>query len=441
MGARIVVESSTVKVTELEFKSDVVAHYLDRVIDEQRPASVARALEVGVFCLERVDALTDIDFVRSQIDRLLGEVNSSLQGIPNVVEGLLRGKIGTGEGQVLAPVQRAVEDAQKAVGQKIDDVKRVLSEDVDPKNRESTLGRALGELQALLDPKNSNSVQKNIENACSALSGPDGAIAQTVARVVGGKIEPFASRLSVLEARIDVAAGIEKALDETTKAGKPFEEELVDAISRWGSPMGVEVEYVGVDSRPGDIVVRIPLQGLDGDKMPIVVEAKHHQSTRAGRTPITNAMRNSISERRVSGGVYVCPNTDGLAREIGDWAEGDVSGCGPWVATVEEHLFAALRFTAALAQLKRIRQSQAKVDTHLIHEKVQAIRDSLQHITNINTSATKIETLTSSIREEAKAARTVIDDALASIEQSLIAVSQKAAAIVENDPANAPKVS
>jgi hypothetical protein len=55
--------------------------YLGRQPRAHWPQFFARALEVGAFCLERASTSQDMEFVRRQADRLMGEVASAMRTI------------------------------------------------------------------------------------------------------------------------------------------------------------------------------------------------------------------------------------------------------------------------------------------------------------------------------------------------------------------------
>jgi hypothetical protein len=82
--------------------------YLGRQPRAHWPQFFARALEVGAFCLERASTSQDMEFVRRQADRLMGEVASAMRTIPTTVTAELVNLVGTNQGQVLAPIARLV---------------------------------------------------------------------------------------------------------------------------------------------------------------------------------------------------------------------------------------------------------------------------------------------------------------------------------------------
>lgn len=363
MSDQVLVEGSSIIIRELEFKSDVVAHYLSGVAQPNRPQTLTKALEVGVYCLERVSATNDVDFFRSQIDRLLKDA-------------------------------------------------------IDPRNERSTLGQSLKEIRSLLDPKHLDSIPCVLERACGSLTKGDGELVKSVRGAVSDQVREIVRRIEVIDKQLDLDQQVDEVLSNTTAAGRPFEHLVLDKLGEWGQSTGAEIEHVGTDNRPGDVLVKVPKGALDSTKIPLIVEAKHNK-TAAGRKQIGDSLRNAMETRQACAAVYVCHSTDGFAREINDWAEGHVNGRGPWVATTIENLTTAVRFVAAIVQLDELRHSQARLDTQFISRKMGVLKQSLQHFSNIQTKLTGIQNGVEYIRAESRSARDIINDAISEIEQAL----------------------
>ena len=75
-------------------------------------------------------------------------------------------------------------------------------------------------------------------------------------------------------------------LQQTTEKGKPYEGEVVELLQEWSKAVGAEIEHVGMDNRPGDVVVRFTPTSLIQDPLTIVVEARCYESidNRKGRS-------------------------------------------------------------------------------------------------------------------------------------------------------------
>jgi hypothetical protein len=163
---------------------------------------------VGVFCLERAQVGQDLDFVRREIDSLVYRVKDVLQSLPEQTQNQVAAKIGTGEGQVLAPVQKLVNDVSKAASDKIEDIRGLLQQEVDPTKEASALGKALQALRNLLDPNRTDSVQGCLAGAVGQVTGEAGPLAKAVTgfanyeATLGGKW---------LELLSEIAPGLKRA--------------------------------------------------------------------------------------------------------------------------------------------------------------------------------------------------------------------------------------
>jgi hypothetical protein len=138
--AAIEVRASSIRIVELEVSLKEVACYFRSIPAEERVFTLTKAIEVGVFCLERGRTAQDTDFVKRKITELLTDVEQAVTAIPTKAEEALVKKMGTAEGQVLSPVKRLIDDAAKESTRRIGELKSLLTDDLDPKNAKSTQG-------------------------------------------------------------------------------------------------------------------------------------------------------------------------------------------------------------------------------------------------------------------------------------------------------------
>lgn len=141
MAGRVELLESEIRVLDISVSNKDSVAFLSRLPDEDRVAIIQKAIEVGLFCLERGQNAGDLEFVRRKIGELLASVESAIGGIPAQTGEALLDKIGSENGQVLAPVRVAVEGVATAIGQKLADVKGLLQNDLDPKMRHQRSAR------------------------------------------------------------------------------------------------------------------------------------------------------------------------------------------------------------------------------------------------------------------------------------------------------------
>jgi len=420
MSKRITVLERSVRITDLEISQKDVADFFRAVPEDDVETTLISAVELGVFCLQRAHMSQDTEFVRRQVEQVLNALESAANQIPGAIQKALLEKIGTKNGQVLAPVEQTVNAASKAMQDKMKEVRAVLDKDIDPAKETSTLGRALSTVKQLLDPKRSDSVQKTLEEAVKSVTKRDGALAKVVKEVVADTIKPLADEVDALAKEVRGQEAAEEALSQTTQKGLDYEDEVVEQLQQWAEYNGAEVHDIGGDNRPGDVLLRLNSDGLVAEPVTVVVEAKDKQNS-AGRKAITDVLARAMAERDANAAVYVSKTRDGLAVEIGDWAEG-ATDRGPFVACIDANLGLAVRWLLIHKRIAHLRSTTPQIDSTVIEAQVQRIRTALQRVKTINTKVTDVRTSAGAIQDEAERLREDIRTALAEIEGALVPV-------------------
>ncbi len=417
MSKNVILSDRGVRIVDLQVNRADVADFLRTVPPDEVEATVIRALEVGVFCLERARMSQDTEFVRRQVEALLMRVESAVAKIPDSTQKALLEKIGTKDGQVLSPVKAMIDSASKVTSDKVREVRALLEQEIDPEKESTTLGKALKALRQLLDPKRTDSVQSTVEQAVKTVTGKDGALAKAVREVVAEAVKPLESEVDKLAKEVRGKEAAEEALSQTTKKGATYEEEVVDALREWAAVTGAEVTHVGGDNHPGDVLVVVPSDGMLAAPLAIVVEAKDTQAA-AGRKAVSDRLDRAMAERKANAAVYVTRNGDGLAREIGDWAEGNTER-GPFVACTNSNLLIAVRWLVIQKRLVESRASAPQVDAPAIEAQVRRIRTSLGRVKEINRQAGAVRDGATGIQAEAEALRDEIKNSLLLIEEAM----------------------
>lgn len=417
MKTNVVILDRGIRVTGFEVPKKDVADFLRGVDEAEVEATLIQAIEVGVFCLERARMSQDTEFVRRQIDSLLNRVENTVKKIPDDTQKALVERIGTSNGQVLAPIKEMIDAASKLTSDKVKEVRTLLTQEIDPEKETTTLGKALKTLRNLLDPKRSDSVQSTLEDAVKTVSAKDGALARAVKEVVADAVRPLANEVDKLAKEIRGQEAAEEALEQTTKKGPDYEEEVLEDLQNWSALTGAEVHHVGTDNKPGDIVVRIPADGMLAMPLTIAIETRDRQSP-VGRKVITDTLAKAMAERKANAAVYLSKTRAGLGVEIGEWADG-MTDSGSFVACTHENLFLALRWLVIQRRLAQAQQKTAEVDAAAILRQVQRIRTALDRVKAINRKVTDVRAGADDIQTEAEALRDDIRNGLASIEDAL----------------------
>jgi len=391
--------------------NDVVA-YFKKIADDMRLDALVRAVEVGTFCLEHASAAQDLEFVRREVESLMAAVEKKVSSIPSELECALMARIGTADGQVLAPVQALISQAVKTSGDRLNDVRAMLN-DIDPSKDGTSASRIVRSLRDLLDANRTDSVQATLKSAVGSLSAADGTLVKTVQATVDAALRPLREELDNLAKEIRGQEAAAEALSQTTAKGYSFEEEIVERLQQWARCVGAQVAYVGGDNRPGDIIIAVT--SCAPEPLTIVIEAKDRQSPK-GRRAISDILTIAMTERAANAAIYVSRDAHGLANEIGEWAEGECA-CGSFVACTYEHLNTALRFLIIQKKLATLQACRQEIDAATVLAQIMRIRTALDRIKNISRKTNEIRSSAGDIENESGHLRAEIRDALTAIEE------------------------
>lgn len=406
------VGDTAVVVHQLEISNKDVVVYFGKIPESNRIDALIRAIEVGTFCLEHAGAAQDLEFVRREIDALMTAVDKRVSSIPAELERTLIAQIGTGDGQILAPVQTLIGQAVKTTGDRLNDVRAMLN-DIDPSKDGTSAGRVVRSLRDLLDANRTDSVQSVLKTAVASMASSDGTIAKTVQATVDNALKPLRDELDSLAKEIRGQEAAAEAISQTPAKGFTFEEEIVERLQLWARCVGAQVAYVGGDNRPGGIIVGVG--AVAAEPLRIVIEAKDRQSPK-GRRAISESLTAAMTERNANASIFVSRNASGLANEIGEWAEGECGG-GGFVACTYEHLTTAVRFLIVQKRLAALQACRQEIDAASVLSQVIRIRTALDRIKNINRKTNDIRSCAGEIENESAQLRADVRDALTTIEE------------------------
>lgn len=415
--SQIEIAGDRILIHNLQISGDAV-DYLQRVPESERKDAIIKALEVGIFCLERTQTAQDVDFVKRQIQSLLAEVKEIVGGVPKTVELELLNKIGTAEGQVLAPVQTQVLLASRQITNKLDDVKTILSQDIDPAKESSVLGSVLKTIKNLLDSNRKDSVQGVFTAALKDVTAENGILAKAVKAAVLESVKPLADEVDKLAKEIRAKEAVEAALLQTIAKGISYEEEVVKELQLWSKSIGAEVHHIGKDNQPGDILIKLSPTSIAGTEISIVIEVRDRDSDAWGRKRISDHLAKAMTLRRANAAIFLSRSSVGLAQDIGEMGEG-VCEHGCWVATTHQNLNLAIRFLLVQQRLMVQRASQPEIDAIALQDQLQRIRTTLKRIATINRHLTDVRKSANSIETEAEILKQEIRSVLESIENAI----------------------
>ena len=418
---RIEVTEQEISLFDFRIASRHVAEFLLRFPDEERSQAFVQAVEVGVFCLERATATVDIEFVRRRAQELINEVGAKIVGIPKTVERQLIDTLGTEDGQVLKPVVDLVNLVSSTTKERLNEVRQLLSDEIDPSKESSSMGQALRKLRDLLDPERKDSVQGALETAIAAITSADGELAKTVKSAVAEAVKPLKDEVDGLTKEIHGKEAAAEAVMQTIEKGVPYEEQVAQDLRPWSKAVGAELYHVGGDKRPGDVLIRFTETSIAAPDLCMVIEARDRHRA-AGLKAIADDLCKAMVERGANAAIFLSRSREGFGDEVGDWAEGE-NDRGPWVATTHEHLHTAVRFLIVLHKLRSIRAAVPDMDASAVENQVGRIRIALKRIntvkrkvTDVHNSADQIVSEVDTLRQEIRESLIALEDAIHTVD-------------------------
>lgn len=420
--SQIQVMDDRILIHNLEILGKDAVDYLQRVPEEERDRTCTSAFEIGCRCLGNAQNTQEVEFVKRQIASLLSDVEKAIALIPNTVQQELLSKLGTQDGQVLAPVQTLINQVSGVTKERVDEVKALLSQDIDPSKETSVLGNALKNIKNLIDPTRNDSVQGVLTIALKDVSAENGTLAKSVKSVVVEAVKPLADEVDRLTKEIRGKQAAQDALQQTTAKGITYEEAVVAELQHWSKLAGAEVYHVGTDNNCGDILIKLSPKSIAATELSIVIEVRDRESERWGRKRISDQLNKAMAQHGASAAIFLSRFREGLAQEIGEWAEGECDR-GSWVATTHELLTLALRFLIMQQRLTALRASQPEINAIALSDQIARMRTTLKRITSINKHLTALRQHANEIETEAETLRNELRDALTSIEDAMRVVS------------------
>jgi hypothetical protein len=375
-GERVVVE-------RLVLVDQGCAAFLAARPPEERPATVERALKIGLTALQDAGTSLDVDMVRREFEALLLQAQATNERAARALEDVLRQNFADGDGRLPRTLERFLGDRGA--------LREYVGELFDPGKRDSAIGRMrelLGtyfdgdasRLALLLDPTRLNSPlhQFRVE------------VSEGFARLN--------ERLVAIEAAATARAS-ERA--HSAAKGGDFEALLAGLLGDIARGSGDVLDHTAneagatIASKKGDFVLALDPGLAGGADLRVVIEAKDRAIS--GR-----AMRDELREARTNRGAAVglvifTPQHAPSGIAPFDVRAGDVYCVidpeAPDPATLE----AAVRLARLLA-LASLREQHVEVDANAVREALAGVREELEAVRRMKASLTSIATTTRDIQ-------------------------------------------
>ncbi|HRK21264.1 MAG TPA: hypothetical protein PLX06_05620 [Fimbriimonadaceae bacterium] len=385
--------------------------------EEEIIRRVALATTIGAKALNQGEQALNVDFVRHLLEQHVRTTTTTLGDVVAQTRSMIDEHLDGENGKALAPIRLQIQKVQEGLTSNLADVLSAL----DPTRPESDLGKALGKLGTLLDDQNINSVPARVKAIVDRLGSQDGALAAsvkaTVQEAMKVQIEPLREQIKSLEKEITDKKAVADLVSQTTAKGLPFEEEVFARCKSWALAAGGQAEHVGVDNKPGDVLITFAPDGMAATDLRVVVEARD-DATAKGRKPIGDDLSKAMAHREADAGIYCGKNNTAFAREIGDWDEGSVGG-KQWIACTVDQLPQALRLILLTKRVRDRASAAGAVDAAGVNASLVEIRVALRRVATIKRASTAIANSATSVQSESDALLRQIETALSNAEHAM----------------------
>jgi hypothetical protein len=333
--------------------------YLVKISPGDIKSEILGLIKIGLMCVTRANTNNEIDFWEKKSQELqMNLLRKTEEVINKDFLQAIKKQLGVKDGQLLAPIANQVETTSRFIDKAL--------------------------------TSNETRIKAVVSEFNSSLT--DGTLVESFSKILIKELSPLIAELRSINYHVIEQKGEENIKGSTTLKGKEYEQHILEQVQTWARYNKFKVENVGMDNRPGDIVV----ESLS-EKIKIAIEVKDI-STPKGHSVLTREMGQVIQERKATTAIFLCKTINGLAKEIGSYGEG-VSDNIKWVATTGESLEVALNHCLVqerlrLANEKNLSITNAKKIKENIELAKTLMRDMSQHyrsITEIQKAATTLE--------------------------------------------------
>jgi hypothetical protein len=333
--------------------------YLVKISSEDIKSEILGLIKIGLMCVTRTNANNEIDFWEKKSQELQTNLLRKTEEIINKdFLQAIKKQLGIKDGQLLAPIANQVETTSKFIDKAL-------------ASNETRIKAAVSEFNSSLT---------------------DGTLTESFSKLLVKELSPLITEIRALNYHVIEQKGEESIKGSTTLKGKEYEQHILGQVQTWARCNKFKVENVGIDNRPGDIVV----ESLS-EKIKIAIEVKDI-STRKGHSVLTREMGQVIQERKATIAIFLCKTINGLAKEIGSYGEG-VSDNIKWVATTGESLEVALNHCLVEERLRLANEKnpnitnakKVKENLELAKTLIGTMSQHYRSITEIQNAATTLE--------------------------------------------------
>ncbi|HEX9043854.1 MAG TPA: hypothetical protein VF802_02405 [Candidatus Limnocylindrales bacterium] len=353
---------------------DLASFVADRPLDD-RPALVERALKIGLTALQDVGVTVNVDVVRAEFEKLVGQTQALNQRAADTLEQVLRANFADGDGRLPRTLERFLGDRGS--------LQAFVNDLFDPGKRDSAIGR----MQALLGTYFDGDASRLAQLLDPTRFGSP--LHQFRTEVADG-FKAINDKLVALEAATTARAG-ERA--KSAAKGADFESLLDAMLGDLARGAGDAFERTGdlagdaLRSKKGDFVLTVNPDLTRGAELRIVIEAKDKYVS--GRDMAAELREAKTNRNAAVGLVVFTPAHAPTGIAPFDIRVGDVYCVVDPAAPDPANLEAAVRL-ARLYALATLREREVEVDAEAIRTALEGIRAQLGLVQGMKSTLTSI---------------------------------------------------
>lgn len=374
-GAAVRVEGERILVDRLTLHDPALAAWVADQPDADRASLAERALKIGLTALQGVGVSLNVDVVRNEFEKLVGQTAATNEKAALALEQVLRANFADGDGRLPRTLESFLGDRGK--------LRAMVDELFDPKRRDSAIGRIGGMLETYFDGDASK---------LATLLDPTR---------LGSPLHQFreevASGFKAIEVQIASLQAAQSArAEERSKSaakGGDFEDLLEAMLGDIARGTGDTIDRTGDEagdtlrSKKGDFVVTLNADVTRGAELRLVVEAKDRaMSGRQMREELREAKTNRSAAIAL---VIFTPQHAPSGIAPFDVRSGDVYCVIDPADPDAADLQAAVRLARLLA-LASARDLESEIDAAALADALARIREQLDLIKGMKAQLTSI---------------------------------------------------
>ncbi len=385
---------------------------------EAHTGDAEKALDIGVMVLSTVQASKDMDFVKSAVEGLLHNTETTLSVMTSNVQKSLDDIVSKHVTQNFSPdnpgsypdkfgrflnekASLLIENVKNST-QSINDILNKVEENTSEKES-SAIGRMkkiISDSQAFIqsefDENNTKSYAYQAKAKIADMVGEmDKKTAETIRKEMGEVIKPIMDEFIQVRELLAKEEGKAEMKEYSTGKGTEFEDVLMQSLEAIAAPHGDSVEQTGskkeaTGSKKGDFIYIV-----NGTGAKIVIEAK--DKFNVGQKESIDYLKEAIIQRVADFGILVSADSEQHAKQIGKWNIYD----NKMIICSAEDIQTSLRIARTILQLITVKK-EGSVNVGVIETSVKKLISEMKRCAGIKTYLTNLKNSTTDTVEKCR---------------------------------------